>query len=247
MALFSNKKSNEKKSESALTPWCTAIIAAGGSSERMGGEDKLFYKLRGVPIIARTLQAFDAALRVDEIIVVTKEERIIEIGELCREYGIGKVTKIVIGGATRTESVMKGIEMLSDKTRLVAIHDGARPLVTEELINRVIGQAEHFNAAVPYTPLKDTVKERNGNFVAKTPERDGLVAVQTPQVFKRELLSAALDNAEKKGLKLTDDASAVEALGGMVHLTEGSEENIKLTTPLDMFFADAILTRREVR
>lgn len=242
MALFGRK--GEKK-PAPLTPFCTAVIAAAGSSARMAGEDKLLHKLADVPVLVRTLRVFESAGRVDEIIVVTREDKLESIAALMAEYGLKKVKKVIPGGKTRAESVLKGVEQADPQAQLIAVHDGARPFVTEKLIQTAIAQAERFNACVPFVPVVDTVKERDGQFVKKTLERKSLVAIQTPQVFNKDLLSAALLNAEKKGLAITDDASAVEALGAMVHLTEGSPENIKITTPLDLILAEAILKHRE--
>lgn len=240
MALF-RKKSIRK----TLTPFCTAIIAAAGSSSRMGGEDKLFCELCGCPVILRTLRAFQNSEYVDEMIVVTREENIVKIADLCAENGIDKATKIIKGGETRQKSVLLGVIEASAEARLIAVHDGARPLVTENVIKEAVIKALKYTAAAPAIPLKDTVKEVKGGFAAGTPDRSKLRAVQTPQCFAAEVLRAALENAERKGVQVTDDASAVEAMGGNVFLSEGSEENIKITTPVDLLFAEAIIRRRE--
>ena len=140
---------------------------------------------------------------------------------------------------------MHGLEAVPEETELVAVHDGARPLVSPEVITKVILKAAKFGAAAPAIPVKDTIKVSKTGGVDETPDRKTLFAVQTPQVFDVELLRGALQNAKKKGLSLTDDCSAVEALGMTVLLTDGSEENIKITTPLDLEIAELILKRRE--
>ena len=239
MALF-KKKSLRK----TLTPYCTAIIAAAGSSSRMGGADKLFADLAGSPVILHTLRAFQASEYIDEIIVVTREESIVKIADLCAENGIEKATKILRGGETRQDSVLIGLGEASPEAKLIAIQDGARPLVTGEIIKETVLKALKYTAAVPCVEIKDTVKEEKDSFVAATVPRAKLRAVQTPQCFAAEVIRAALENAKRKGLELTDDASAVEAMGGNVCLVKGSEENIKITTPVDLLFAEAILRGR---
>ena len=239
MALF-KKKSLRK----TMTPYCTAIIAAAGSSARMGGEDKLFAEINGSPVILHTLRAFQASEYIDEIIVVTREESIVRIADLCAKNGIEKATKILRGGETRQDSVLIGLEEASSEAKLIAIQDGARPLVTGEIIKETLLKALKYTAAVPSVEIKDTVKEEKDSFVSATVPRAKLRAVQTPQCFASEVIRSALENAKRKGLELTDDASAVEAMGGNVYLAKGSEENIKITTPVDLLFAEAILRGR---
>ena len=158
-----------------------------------------------------------------------------------------KVRIVVSGGASRTESVQKGLAAVSEGTQLVAVHDGARPLVPAEVITKAVAKAAKFGAAAPAIPVKDTIKVSESGAVDATPRRETLFAVQTPQVFDADLLRGALQNAAQHGLALTDDCSAVEALGMSVQLTEGSEENIKITTPLDLELAEAIVARRDRR
>ena len=229
-------------------PRCAALVAAAGSSSRMGGVNKLMEELDGMPVLARTLTALERAELVDEIIIATREEEIVTISELCRTYGITKCTKVVRGGESRVRSVMRAAVEASPKTGFLAVQDGARPLVTPELIDRVIREAHRCNAAAPAIPVKDTVKTvKDGEVVDATLDRSLLRAIQTPQVFSADLLKAALQNALEKDLPITDDCSAVEELGKMVYLVEGDEENLKITTPTDLILARALLRAREER
>lgn len=235
-----------KKLRETGRPRCTALIAAAGSSQRMGGVNKLLQPLDGVPVLARTLTAFQTAERVDEIIVAAQEHDILEISQLCHTYGISKCKKVIRGGESRAHSVYLAAMEASPESKLLAVQDGARPLTTTELINQVAAAAARCGAAVPAVPLKDTVKVfREDGAVVKTLERDRLRAIQTPQVFEADLLKAALQSALEQGIPVTDDASAVERLRKVVFLIEGDEENLKITTPLDMVLAEAILHARE--
>ena len=223
-------------------PYCTAVIVAAGNATRMGGTDKIMAELDGVPVICRTLAAFENAVQVDEIIVVTRMELLEQVSALAAAFS--KVRMVVPGGDDRMQSVMNGLREASDKTRLVAVHDGARPLVTDKIIAGTIAKAAKFGAAAPAVPVKDTIKVSKGGAVDATPDRKTLFAVQTPQVFDYALLCGALESAKQKKLTITDDCSAVEAMGMPVQLTDGSEENLKITTPIDLAFAEAILKGR---
>ena len=225
-------------------PFCSAILAAGGSSSRMGGENKLFVSVGGIPVLARSVLALAGSPLVDEIVIAVREEDLLAAADLCKAYGLEKPLKIVVGGATRLESVMAALLECSDQAQLVAVHDGARPLVTREIIDRTIEKAQEAYAAAPAVPVKDTIKVAENGIVLETPDRSKLFSVQTPQVFDRSLLSAALQAAKDAGTTVTDDCSAVERLGKEVYLTEGSYENIKITTPEDLALAEAILERR---
>ena len=222
---------------------CSVVVVAAGASTRMG-EDKLFMDLAGMPVLARTLTALNSCACVDEIVVVTRLESLEKVAALCREYRITKVGKVVVGGTTRTESALAGLVQIRRSAKYVLIHDGARPLVTDEVICRTVSKAKKFAAAAPAVRVKDTIKVSTSGAVDETPDRSTLYAVQTPQVFDRDLLAAALQNAKEQGIVLTDDCSAVEALGMPVQLTDGDEENLKLTTPLDLELAALILRRR---
>jgi 2-C-methyl-D-erythritol 4-phosphate cytidylyltransferase len=214
----------------------------------MGGINKLLQPLDGVPVLVWTLRAFQQAQMVDEIVIATREEDLVEISQFCHTYGITKCTRVVRGGESRVHSVLRAAVEASPKTAFLAVQDGARPLVTPELIDRVIREAHRCNAAAPAIPVKDTVKTvKDGNVVDTTPDRSVLRAVQTPQVFSADLLKAALQNALEKNLPITDDCSAVEQLGKMVYLVEGDEANLKITTPIDLVLAGALLRAGEER
>ena len=229
------------KGVSAVRPTCTAILAAAGSSQRMGGENKLLLPLDGMPVLAHTLRAVDAAQSVDEIVIAAREEDLLTYAELC------KPVKVVVGGATRQESVLRAALEARADAKLLAVQDGARPLVTPELFDAVVLRAAVCAAAAPAVPVHDTIKLARDRRVTETPDRSMLFAVQTPQVFDAGLLKAALQSALTEHAALTDDCSAVERLGKAVYLTDGDEENIKITTPLDLIVAEAILRRREER
>lgn len=235
-----------KKVREARRPRCTALVAAAGNSQRMDGVSKLLQPLDGVPVLVRTLAAFQVAGGVDEVVVAAREEDIVEVSRLCRTYGLTKCTKVVRGGETRVHSVLLAALEASPESELLAVHDGARPLVTPELIDRVVSAAARCSAAVPAVAVKDTVKTfRNGGEVEETLDRERLRAVQTPQVFQAGLLKAALQSALDQKAPITDDASAVERLGKAVLLVDGEEENLKITTPLDLILAEAIVKARE--
>jgi 2-C-methyl-D-erythritol 4-phosphate cytidylyltransferase len=226
-------------------PYCAAIIVAAGSATRMQGIDKIMANLMGQPVIVHTIRAFQNAACIDEIVVVARWERIKTIEALCHQYDLTKVRAIVEGGDTRMASVAAGLRALSKKATLAAIQDGARPLVTESVISAVVSAAAVHHAAAPAIPVKDTIKVMDSACTVEyTPERDTLRAVQTPQVFDRDLLLAAWERARKEKLIYTDDCGAMEGLGVKVYLTEGSEENIKITTPLDLKIAELILKER---
>ena len=226
-------------------PVCAAVVAAAGSSTRMGGQDKLLLPLGEQPVLARTLRALEACPRISEIVVVTRRENIVPIGQLCRDFGFEKVTKVIPGGATRTESVLNGVREVGDRADLVAIHDGARPLVSQALLETVLTRAAQCGAAAPAVPVKDTIKRARDGVVVDTLDRAELFAVQTPQVFQTDLIRGALERALEEGAALTDDCSAVERLGIGVALTEGDYRNLKLTTPEDLAAAEAFLEQEE--
>lgn len=225
--------------------FCTAVIVAAGTASRMKGTDKILSPIAGKTVIERSIEAFIHSSMVDEIVVVTREDLIGHLQSLCKAKGYDKVKAVVRGGENRIQSVMNGLDHVSKKSGLAAIHDGARPLVTPQIIDETIAKAQTFHAAAPAIPVKDTIKAAKNHIVLDTPDRSMLFAVQTPQVFDFDLLRGALKKALDEGLPITDDCSAVEAIGMSVYLSKGSEENIKITTPIDLILAEAILNRRE--
>ena len=218
---------------------CGAVIVAAGSASRMGGIDKVMAPLKGEPMIVHTVRAFQSCDAISEIVIVTREDLILPIAKLTNAFD--KVTAVVVGGKSRQESVSLGMNALSEKCQLAAIQDGARPLVTWQLIDRVVRAAHAHNAAIPVIPVKDTIKVCNSALVVSTPDRSTLRAVQTPQVFDFDLLRGALKKAEIDGAEVTDDCSAVERLGMTVRTVEGDERNLKVTTPLDLKLAEMLM------
>ena len=219
--------------------YCGAVIVAAGSASRMGGIDKVMAPLGGEPMIVKTVRAFQQCDAIREIVVVTRPDLIVPIMDLCAS--MDKVRAVVAGGSSRQASVSLGLNALSEKVKLAAIQDGARPFVTWQLIDRVVRAAHSFGAAAPAIPVKDTIKEVNGGVVKQTPDRSTLFAVQTPQVFDFDLLRAALKKAEQENAQVTDDCSAVERMSMSVKIVEGDERNIKVTTPLDLKIAELLL------
>ena len=208
----------------------------------MGGIDKVMAPLKGEPMIVHTVRAFQNCDAIAEIVIVTREDLILPISGLCRDFD--KVRSVVVGGKSRQESVGLGMNALSDKCELAAIQDGARPLITWEVIDRVVRAAHAYHAAIPVIPVKDTIKVCNSALVVSTPARSTLRAVQTPQVFDFDLLRGALAQAEADGAEVTDDCSAVERLGMSVKIVEGDERNLKVTTPLDLKLAEMLMEER---
>lgn len=225
------------------TQYCGAVIVAAGSASRMGGIDKVMAPLGGEPMILRTARAFEDCEAVKEIVIVTRQDLMGPIAELCS--GFTKIRSVVQGGSSRQESVKLGLLAFSKEVRLAAVHDGARPLVSGELIDKVIRAAHSYGVAAPAIPVKDTIKVFEGGFIAATPDRSTLRAVQTPQVMDRDLLLGALEKAEQEGTALTDDCSAVEHIGMRVRLVEGEERNLKVTTPLDLKIAELLLEEKK--
>lgn len=218
-----------------------AVIVAAGSSTRMG-TPKQFIPLNGCPLIAHTLLAFERCEIIDEIVVVARAEDHARLREIAKENGITKLTAVTSGGSTRQQSVQNGVSLCGGAA-YIAIHDGARPLVTPAIIERVVQAAGQYGAATAAVPAKDTVKlaDENG-MVTATPDRNTVWNVQTPQIFDRALYERALAHALQQGLDATDDCQLIEAIGHPVKLVEGSYTNIKITTPEDVPFAEELLS-----
>jgi len=234
MSLLSLVSKLYSKSNLKIPPNCTAVIAAAGTSARCNGEDKLMYDIDGKPVLAYTIEVFEKSKLVEDIIIVTMEEKLEPIGRMCEDYGYNKVSLVLCGGITRLESVLNGIYAVSKKTRLIAIHDGARPCLDLELLEKTIRKAAVYNAAAPGIPITSTVKKVEDDIIKETVDREELVEIQTPQVFRAEIIKAALTNAQKKGVEITDDCMAVELIGMPVCIVEGCRKNIKITTPEDL-------------
>lgn len=229
-----------------MSSFVSAIIVAAGGSVRMGiADSKQFIPLMGKPAIEYTLKAFESCYLIKEIVVVCREQDKERIRAIADENGFSKVKTLVEGGASRAESVRNGINAASNKAEYFAIHDGARPLITVEEIERVVEAAFETGAATLGVPVKDTIKIVDGyNKIESTPLRSQLRAVHTPQVFEKELYRFALENAGDNMINFTDDCSLIEHMGGEVEVVKGNEENIKLTTPIDVVIAESILKNR---
>lgn len=219
--------------------YCGAVIVAAGSASRMGGIDKILAPLGGEAVIVRTVRNFQECDAIREIVIVTRPDLIVPISDLC--HGFSKVKAVVVGGDSRDASVHLGLNALSEKCKLVAVQDGARPFSGWQLIDRVVRAAAAYGAAAPAIPVKDTIKVVRGGLVAETPDRSTLKAVQTPQVFDFDLLRGALKKAKMDGISITDDCSAVEHMGMSVKIVDGDERNIKITTPMDLKIAEMVL------
>ncbi len=223
----------------------SAVILAAGSSTRMGGDSKQFLMLGDLPVVVRTVIEFDRSPCIDEIIIVAKNEEIPLYDSFSEKYPITKPVKVVVGGETRQESARLGSDAVSSKSKFIAIHDAARCLITVKMIDKVCHGAYLHEAAILAIRAIDTVKIGDKNaFIESTPERKLTWQAQTPQVFKTNAFRAATYVARDEKFEGTDDASLLEHLRIPVKLIEGSRENIKITEPCDIFFAEAILRAR---
>ena len=245
---FNITYTKEEKKETFAYGKVGVIITAAGSASRMEGQNKILASLVGIPVIARTIMAFQDILPIEKIVVVTREDMVADIQNLVAEYNLFKVSDIVVGGPSRQESVRNGFYLLGADAdiKTVLIHDGARPLVSSKVIEGVISAAEEFGAAIPVVAPKDTVKVTGAlGKVINTPDRSTLCLVQTPQGFKTENYKKALESAEEELANFTDDSSVVENAGITVYTTLGDYKNIKITTPEDLELASAFLKREE--
>lgn len=220
---------------------CTAVVVAAGSARRMGGIDKAMAEVGGIPMLLRTVRALAKSQQISGVTVVTREDLLDRVTALCADEP--KFLGAVTGGSSRAESVLCGLKAV--ETPLVAIHDGARPLVTVPVIDAAIEAAEICGAAAPAIAVHDTIKKAKNGVVEQTLDRSSLFAVQTPQVFETSAIRSALQAAMTQNLPLTDDCSAAEYAGLQVRLTAGSEENLKITVPSDLVLAEAILQGRD--
>ncbi|MDI6815248.1 MAG: 2-C-methyl-D-erythritol 4-phosphate cytidylyltransferase [Dehalococcoidales bacterium] len=214
-----------------------AIIVAAGRSRRMGGVDKVFALLGGKPVLARVIDTFQRCHSVHQVVVVVSEQSLDQCQQLVAEQGWSKIIDVCPGGKRRQDSVVAGLSWLKD-CEWVVIHDGARPLVTADLIDRGLEAAKETGAAVAAVPVTDTIKVAGDDqFVQGTPPRRNLWAVQTPQVFRFDIIAEAYRQAK---VEVTDDASLIEQLGYKVKLYMGSYDNIKVTTPDDLALAEIL-------
>ena len=224
-------------------PFVSMIVVAAGSSSRMG-ENKLLMDLFGEPVLAKTLKALDTSDLVSEIVIVCRQIDIVEFSNICNDFAINKPIKIVSGGETRTHSTLNGVLACDEQAEFIGVHDGARPLITDEIINSVVECAIEHSCAIPVVAVKDTIKEVVDSVCVKSIQRDTIFAVQTPQVFKAEIIKNCTHKSVKTGYSHTDDSSCVESFGHTIHTVIGDYDNIKITTPEDISLAMLIIERR---
>ncbi len=227
--------------------FASAVVLAAGSGERFGSEfgPKQFCPVRSVPALVHTLRAFEASSYIHEIIIVTRESDIQRCREYVDQYGISKVVKVIAGGSDRQESAKRGFDAIAEKSEYVAIHDGARCLITTEIIDNTVRAAYEHGAAIAAERSRDTVKiATESGFAKDSPDRNTVWLAKTPQVFMADMYRAAVYTAEKDNIRATDDSMLIERLGFKVKMVECGNENIKLTTPNDLVIAEAILKRR---
>lgn len=219
------------------------LVVAGGKSERMGSQaDKAFVSLGTQPVLAYSMLAFEKCPDIDTIILVVRKDRMDAARGLVQLYGCSKVARVLPGGSRRQDSVCNGLAAMEEEVSIVAVHDGARPCVTPRLISETIKSAKRYGSGVAAAKITDTVKEvPKGMVVSKTVDRTRLWAVQTPQTFKRDLLEKGYAAANRKRLRVTDEASAVELVHKGIRLVPSSWSNIKITVPEDLSIAASLL------
>lgn len=219
----------------------SVIIACAGSFSRMNGVNKQLFELDGIPVAVRSMLAFEQLDEVTEIIVSARECDVDYFKQLAEKYGVTKLKAVTAGGETRQQSVFKAYAQVSKETRFVAVHDGARPLVSPDCIRQCIKDASVFGGATLGVPVKDTIKVVDDGLITDTPPRSTLYITQTPQVFRRDIYFEGIDFALEHNLNFTDDCQLVEAVGGKICMTVGDYTNIKITTPEDIKLAEVML------
>lgn len=221
----------------------SAIIVAAGSGKRIGGSVKKQYlEIKKKPILIYSLERFQHCVDVKDIILVAPKSDIPKLKNIIfNEFNLSKVSNIVAGGSERYHSVLEGLKVVADDTEFVAVHDGVRPLVTVEKISQVIRAAKKYGSAILGVKPKETIKSVESDFVKKTVNRDLLISVQTPQVFKKEILVTAYHHAFKSQQFGTDDSAMVEKLGNRIFVVPGDYENIKITSVEDLLIAEKLL------
>ena len=231
-----------------MKPICTAVIVAAGKGRRMGTEvSKQFLPLCGKEILAHSVEKFEKADNIREIVLVTGEDSLQDVREMAQEYGWKKIVSVVTGGKERQDSVWNGLQAVSADTDIVLIHDGVRPFVTEDILNQSIETAVEMGGCVAGVPAKDTIKVCNGeNISVATPDRSTLWQIQTPQTFQKDLIMQAYQKAKVEGFVGTDDASLAEYSGCPVKVIMGSYRNIKITTKEDLIIGEAFLKEEQV-
>lgn len=226
-----------------MKPICAAVIVAAGKGKRMGTEiSKQFLPLRGKEILAHTVEKFEHAENIRDIVLVTGQDSLQDVQDMAQEYGWQKIISVVAGGKERQDSVWNGLLAISEDTEIVLIHDGVRPFVTEDILNLSIETAVEMGGCVAGVPAKDTIKVCNSeNISVDTPDRSTLWQIQTPQTFQKERIVKAYKQAKDAGFIGTDDASLAEYGGYPVKVIMGSYRNIKITTQEDLLIGEAFL------
>ena len=230
-----------------MKPICTAVIVAAGKGRRMGTEvSKQFLPLCGKEILAHSVEKFEKAENIRDIVLVTGEDSLQDVRDMAQEYGWKKIVSVVEGGKERQDSVWNGLQAVSDDTDIVLIHDGVRPFVTEDILDHSIETAVEMGGCVAGVPAKDTIKVCNSeNIAVATPDRSTLWQIQTPQTFRKELIMQAYQKAKEDGFVGTDDASLAEYSGCPVKVIMGSYRNIKITTKEDLLIGEAFLKEEQ--
>jgi 2-C-methyl-D-erythritol 4-phosphate cytidylyltransferase len=225
----------------------TAIIAAGGTGNRFGSSvPKQFVSVLGIPLIVHTLRAFQQAVEVDRIVLVLPQTDLERFApDVRKRFRLEKIAAVVPGGDSRQASVLSGLRTIAWPTEWVAIHDAARCLITNDLINKTVKACEGWDGAIAAMPIRDTLKKVNDIKIETTESREHLWGMQTPQVFRFPLVKEAYEKAEKEHFSATDDAQVVERFGGRLRVFEGSSQNIKVTYPEDLKMAEVLLRERE--
>ena len=224
----------------------SAIIPAAGSGRRIGSAiRKQFLKLRGKPLLVYTLEAFERCPDIDDIIlVIPREDKEFSLKGIAEKYGISKLRRAVAGGDERQESVYNGLMTLGCDTSIAVIHDAVRPFIGSEDISGAISLCEECGAVVTAVPVSDTVKVSDGETVERTLDRGRLWLAQTPQVFRKDWIRKAYREAEEQQISATDDAFLVEQLGHPIKIVQGEEQNIKITSAMDLFIAEKWIDER---
>lgn len=210
----------------------------------MEGINKQLEKIADTPVFVMSALKFERSEKVSEIVIAAPENEVSRYEQLARDYGISKLSAVVAGGDTRFKSVRNALEVISPKTEYIAIHDGARPLIDTEDIERVFADAEKYGAAIAAAPAVDTIKAVGGGFIEETVPREKLWYAQTPQVFRKKLYLSCLEKIGSRAESVTDDSSILEMCGEPVRVTEIKSNNLKITRPEDLYAAAAIYRRR---
>lgn len=220
----------------------SAIVVAAGIGKRFGGDKpKQFLELSGKPVILHTLERFESCRQIEEIILVLPADVIENFRPVIEKYELKKISRIIAGGETRAASVLNGLSAVNPQAQIVAVHDGARPLVSSEEIAQVVRKARETGAACLVAAVSDTIKEISGDKILRTIDRHKLRRALTPQCFRLEILKKAFENAGNVGESATDECYLVERLGVEISVVEGSARNIKITVPEDLLLAETLL------